>query len=242
VQQARVPLAGQGVTPSNLEILAYEDTPLGPLCLRRREPLSMPGTVLTEVTLNHAFLMSSYHTASERALARLGLGMHPGSELRVLVGGLGLGYTAEEALASPRVARVEVVEYLPQVIGWLEEGLIPLSAELAADPRFSTVPGDVYARLAGEPGEAFDLVLIDVDHAPDDPLSDANVPFYTEAGLARAKRHLAPGGVLGVWSSAESPEFARALRAAFGEVRVEPVTFHNELVDLETTDWLFFAR
>lgn len=242
MQQARVPLAGEGMSGSNLEILAYEDTPLGPLCLRRREPLSMPGTVLTEVTLNHAFLMSSHNTASERALARLALEMHPGTGLRVLVGGLGLGYTAHEALASPRVAAVEVVEYLPPVIGWLEAGLIPLAAELRADPRLTLEAGDVYGRLAGEPEGAFDLVLIDVDHAPDDPLSAANQPFYTAEGLARARRHLAPGGVLGVWSSAESPPFARALRSAFSEVRVEPVAFFNEMVDEETTDWLFFAR
>ena len=230
------------MSPSNLEILAYEDTPLGPLCLRRREPLSLPGTVLTEVTLNHAFLMSSYYTDSERALARIGLQMHPGDDLRVLVGGLGLGYTAREALACPRVARVEVVEFLPQVIDWLERDLIPLGAELRADPRFSTVPGDVYARLAAAPGDRFDLVLIDVDHAPDDPLSGANVPFYTDAGLAAARRHLAPGGILGVWSSAESPPFADALRRVFGEVRVERVAYFNELVDEEGEDWLFFAR
>lgn len=98
------------MTPSNLEILAYEDTPLGPLCLRRRELLSSPGTVVTEVTLNHAFLMSSYNTASERALATCAIEMHSDAELKVLIGGLDLGYTAHAALASTRVARVEVVE------------------------------------------------------------------------------------------------------------------------------------
>jgi spermidine synthase len=230
------------MTPSNLEILAYEDTPLGPLCLRRREPLSMPGTVVTEVTLNHAFLMSSYNTVSERALADIAIEMHSGSDLRVLVGGLGLGYTADAALASSRVSHVEVVEFLPQVIEWLEQGLVPLSATLNGDDRFSVVRGDVYARLAGEPGERFDVILIDVDHAPDDQLSGTNDLFYTKEGLERARRHLAPGGVLGVWSYAESSPFAGAMREVFEEVRVEPVPFFNEMVDEETTDWLFFAR
>ena len=115
---------------SNIEILAYEDTPLGVLCLRRREFLSRPGTWVTEVTLNHEFLMSSYHTASERQLAAQALDMQRGHSLRVLVGGLGLGYTAREVLASRRVASVEVVEFLPQVIDWLERGLFPLAAEL----------------------------------------------------------------------------------------------------------------
>ena len=230
------------MSPSNLEILAYEDSPLGPLCLRRRELLSAPGTVVTEVTLNHAFLMSSYNTASERALASVALEMHPGTGLRVLVGGLGLGYTAHAALASPRVAAVQVVEFLPQVIDWMEQELFPLSAALKADPRFTTAAGDVYARLAAAPAERFDLILIDVDHAPDDPLSGANASFYPEEGLRRASRHLARGGILGVWSSAESPPFAGVLREVFAEVRVEPVTFFNDLVEEETTDWLFFAR
>jgi spermidine synthase len=230
------------MTPSNLEILAYEDTPLGPLCLRRRELLSAPGIVVTEVTLNHAFLMSSYNTASERALSTLALEMHAGSELRVLVGGLGLGYTAHAALTSPRVAHVEVVEFLPQVIDWLERDLVPLSAELKAETRLAVTQGDVYARLAEAPTERFDLILIDVDHAPDESLSGANTAFYMREGLERTRPHLAPGGILGVWSYAENSAFARALREVFEEVRVEPVTFFNELVDEETTDWLFFAR
>jgi spermidine synthase len=230
------------MSPSNLEILAYEDSPLGPLCLRRREVLSMPGTVVTEVTLNHAFLMSSYNTLSERALADVAVAMHPGAALRVLVGGLGLGYTAHAALASPRVAAVEVVEFLPQVIQWLRQGLVPLASALNADPRFTTVAGDVYARLAAAPAGGFDLILIDVDHAPDDQLSRTNDFFYTREGLQRASLHLAPGGILAVWSYAESSPFARALREAFREVRIEPVTFFNELIDEETTDWLFFAR
>ncbi|MDQ3604641.1 MAG: spermidine synthase [Gemmatimonadota bacterium] len=230
------------MTPSNLEILAYEDSPLGPLCLRRRELLSAPGTVVTEVTLNHAFLMSSYNTASERALARIALEMHAGTELRVLVGGLGLGYTAHAALASARVANVEVVEFLPQVIEWLEHDLVPLSPVLKADERLTTVRGDIYARLAAAPGEKFDLILIDVDHAPDDQLSRTSDFFYTKEGLVLASRHLAADGILGVWSYAESSPFARALREVFREVRIEPVTFFNELIDEETTDWLFFAR
>ncbi|HEX6369250.1 MAG TPA: hypothetical protein VF006_09975 [Longimicrobium sp.] len=230
------------MSPSNLEILAYEDSPLGPLCLRRRELLSAPGTVVTEVTLNHAFLMSSYNTASERALASVALEMHAGADLRVLVGGLGLGYTAHAALASARVATVQAVEFLPQVIGWLEQDLIPLAPALKADRRFSTRAGDVYARLAAAPGERFDLILIDVDHAPDDQLSGTNDSFYSVQGLERASRHLAPGGILGVWSYAESSPFTLALREVFDDVRIQPVTFFNALIDEETTDWLFFAR
>ncbi|MBA3312741.1 MAG: spermidine synthase [Planctomycetota bacterium] len=228
--------------PPRFEILSYEPTPLGDLCLRRRELLSKPGTVVTEVTLNHEFLMSSYLTASERALARIAVEMHPGNDLSVLIGGLGLGYTAHQALASDRVRQVMVVEYLPQVIDWLDRGLIPLADELTADPRLAVAEGDVYEFLSKPPEKAYDLILIDVDHSPDDRLADTEPQFYSPPGLHDAKRHLAPGGVLAVWSYAESSPFADTLRSVFGEVRVEPVTVENDLIGEEQTDWLFFAR
>lgn len=224
------------------EILAYEPTELGMLCLRRRELLCEPGTIITEVTLNHEFLMSSYLTASEKALSEVALTMHTGSELRVLVGGLGLGYTARAALESSRVASCEVVEFLPQVISWLSEGIVPLSEELNAEDRLTVAQGDVYRRLLDVPVDSHDLILIDVDHSPDENLSSANGQFYTADGLQRAKQHLAENGVLGVWSYAESSPFADALHQVFREVRIEPVTVFNNLVNEEQTDWLFFAR
>ena len=104
---------------SNLQILGYEDTPLGPLCLRRRELLSQPGVMVTEVTLNHEFLMSSYNTDSERIISNRSVEIHGGESLSALVGGLGLGYTARELTNDPHVAKVEVVEYLPEVVQWL---------------------------------------------------------------------------------------------------------------------------
>ncbi len=237
------------MSKSNIEILAYEQSPLGLLCLRRRELLSQPGTIVTEVTLNHEFLMSSLYTDSERALARTALQMHSGDGLRVLVGGLGLGYTAREALLSQRVTRVEVVELLPQVIDWLARGLVPLSSELqhAMDSeigkgqRLVVTQGDVYRRLAGKPDELFDLILIDVDHSPEERLDEGSISFYTTPGLQAARRHLAADGVFAVWSYAESSPFADALREVFEQVRVEPITYDNRLIDQQQTDWLFFA-
>ncbi len=110
--------------------------------------------------------------------------------------------------------------------------------------------GDVFQRLALPPdpaGPPFDLILIDVDHSPAEHLGEhlgdaRNGGFYTTEGLRAARRHLAPGGVFGVWSYAESSPFAGALREVFREVRIEPVTFVNDLIDEETTNWLFFAR
>jgi len=226
----------------NLEILAYESTPLGPLCLRRRELLSQPGVVVTEVTLNHEFLMSSLYTDSEQTLASTAIQMHPADGLRVMVGGLGLGYTAHQALKSNRVAEVAVVELLPQVIEWQHAGLTPLATELNGDVRLALHQGDAYAQLEGPPGELFDVILVDVDHSPDERLSDAESTFYTVEGLTAARRHLAADGVLAVWSYAESSPFADALRQVFGSVRIEPVTYDNLLVNQACTDWLFFAH
>jgi spermidine synthase len=243
--------------PARFEILDYADTPLGPLCLRRRALLTRPDTVVTEITLNHEFLMSSHHTLSERALAEGAIRLHRGRDLRVLIGGLGLGYTANAALASSRVARVEVVEQLQPVISWLERGLFPLAHALAGDPRFAVQEGDIFALLCGRGaghGEAsiatpaaigsaaYDVIVVDVDHNPEELLHADNAMFYTVDGLERVREHLAPGGVLGTWSSAPSDAFAAALGRVFSETWNETVTWRNELIDEEQTDHLFFAR
>jgi spermidine synthase len=230
------------VNDSDLEILAAEATPIGMICLRQREIASAPGTFATEITLDHQFLMSSENTDSERALTTRALEMHPGDGLRVLVGGLGLGYTAHEALRSWRVAHVEVVEFLSPVIDWMQRGLVPLAAELNADPRLGLRAGDVYGLLARPPEQLWDLILVDVDHSPDERLGPASDSFYGREGLVAARWHLAPGGVLAVWSYADSSPFEVALRDVFAEVRVEAVDFENVVVGDGETNWIFLAR
>ena len=135
-----------------------------------------------------------------------------------------------------------MIEFLPQVIGWFESGLIPLGHEIRADPRFSLREGDVYAHLARAPIDRYDLILIDVDHAPEEHLGEANSAFYTEAALRKASAHLAPDGILGVWSYAESRNFAQLLSRVFGDVRVERVTFWNSVIEQEEWNWLLLVR
>ncbi len=231
-----------------IEFLDYQTTPLGILCLRRREISSHPGTIITEVTLNHEFLMSSFLTESERALANRGMDRigdfweRPPGDIRVLVGGLGLGYTAAEALKSERVGFVEVVEFLPEVIGWTRNGLIPLSAVLNQDSRLKISGGDIYSRLNGPAAETFDLVIIDVDHSPEDVLGEQSNEFYSRAGMQAAGEHLAPGGVLGIWSYAEDSPLLAVMQDVFDDVAVEQVTAWNGLIHENNTDWLFFGR
>ena len=209
--------------------------------------------MVTEVTLNHEFLMSSYLTKSETELARIGLAMVSENQadsmsdesppaIRVLVGGLGLGYTAHAALSNPNVAHVEVVEYLPEVIDWMKQGLVPLSDEMNSESRLLISNEDVYARLTGNAASQFDLIAIDVDHSPEDVLGEQSSGFYSVPGLEATAKHLAPGGVLGVWSYAESSPLLEKMKQVFVDVRVEPVTVMNDLIHEEQTDWLFFGR
>lgn len=231
---------------SKLEILAYENSSLGTLCLRRRELLKQPGSFVTEVTLNHEFLMSSLYTDSERELARIAIEMHGATELNVLIGGLGLGYTAAAALASNAVGHVEVAELIPEVIAWMQQGLVPLSERLNSDDRLQLTCCDVYRRLCGPPESKFDVIMIDVDHSPDERLDehsdDFSQLFYTQRGLRLARQHLHPGGVLAVWSCAQSSSLGEAMRDVFDEMTVQDVSYQNDLIDQQCTDWLYFAR
>ncbi len=231
------------MTTPRIEILAYEETPLGALCLRRRSTLSEPPRVVTEITLNHEFLMSSLHTDSERTLAEMSLAQLPGQRLSVLIGGLGLGYTACAALASERVAEVEVVEYLPQVIRWFADGLIPTARELSGDPRLRISQGDIYVRLLGRPSKSqFDAVLIDVDHSPEDQLASNHAVFYTNQGIGLAVKHLRPGGVLALWSYAQHSPLLDAMREYLIDVEAHGVSYYNQHVHEEFTDWLYVGK
>ncbi|MGJ3263081.1 MAG: spermidine synthase [Salinarimonas sp.] len=220
------------------EELDWSPTPIGPVSLRRRRDLHT-GADVFEVKLGDEFLMSSLFTASEVALARLGLAAVEGERLDVVVGGLGLGHTAAAALDDPRVASLTIVEFLEPVIDWHARGLVPLGPRLAGDPRCRIVQGDFFAMAAGsgfdprEPDRRFDAILLDIDHTPDDLLDDARSrDFYTHEGLGRVRTRLVPGGVFGLWSNLGPDEAFRArLGAVFEEARAEPVRFHNPLQD-----------
>ena len=153
------------------EELAYRRTPLGELILRRRTEPAL-GVEVFEVKLGDAFLMSSLFTAGEIALANLGLAGLGSGPLDVVVGGLGLGYTARAVLGHPAVRSLLVVEALRDVIDWHRRGLVPLGAGLSADRRCEFLNGDFFA-LVDSPGidsrdlgRRFHAILVDIDHSP----------------------------------------------------------------------------
>jgi spermidine synthase len=231
------------------EELDYRETPIGALSLRRRRELTL-GVDVFEIKLGDEFLMSSLFTASEIALARLGLAGLSGGNLDVVVGGLGLGYTAQAVLEHTAVSSLIVVDALEAVIDWHRQGLVPLGAALISDKRCRFVHGDFFALAASSegfdtltPGRQFEAVLVDIDHSPDALLDEGNATFYGEAGLALLATHLRPGGVFGLWSN-EHPDdgFTARLAAVFANARAEAVTFHNPLQDKPFTQTVYLAN
>ncbi|GAB3181740.1 hypothetical protein GCM10027060_13260 [Nesterenkonia halophila] len=229
--------------------LAWHETPMGELSLRRRLEPSLKVDV-HEVKLGDEYLMSSLFTVAEVELARLGLAAHDGDGLDVVVGGLGLGYTARTALEDSRVQRLAVVEAFAEVIEWHERELLPDVAGLAADPRTSLVQGDFFAMVRAEAGfgdgapeRGVDAILLDIDHSPQHVLDPSHASFYSAAGLARMTRLLAPGGVFALWSD-DPPEedFVSVLGQTFETVRAHVVTFDNPLTGGESSNTVYVAR
>jgi spermidine synthase len=231
------------------EELDSAETPMGTISLRRRLEPSRQVDVY-EVKLGDEFLMSSLFTAAEIALAHLGLAATDGDDLDVVVGGLGLGYTAKAALDDTRVRSLTVVEALPQVVAWHEADLLPDVAGLDADPRTEIVLGDFFALAAGDtgfdpaaPGRRFDAILLDVDHTPRHVLHPSHAPFYTADGLRHLTRYLRPGGVFALWSD-DPPDaaFITVLEEVFERVDSHVVEFANFLTGGTSSNTVYVAR
>jgi spermidine synthase len=218
----------------NFEELDFRPTTLGVLSLRRRRSLTSGGDIY-EIKLGDAFLMSSQFIVAEIALARLGLAALERTGLDVVVGGLGLGYTAFAVLENPNVQSLLVIDALAEVIEWHEQGLLPLGKPLTGDPRCRLVHGDFFAishSAAGfdsdRPRRRFDAVLVDIDHSPRNLLHPRHAALYQPEGLARLAAHLHPGGVFALWSNdPPDPAFERVLADTFATSAAHVVTFDN---------------
>lgn len=238
------------------EELDFRPTPLGDLILRRRLMPSLDNLEVYEVILGDAYLMSSLFTEVEQALSRLGLaaakeGLGDGDKLEVVVGGLGLGYTARAALEEPRVESLLVVDYLEPVIEWHEKGMVPLGPVLTGDPRCRLVHGDFFelalSETAGfDPLEAdrrFHAVLLDIDHSPANLLHQRHAGFYDAAGLRKLADKIHSGGVFALWSD-DPPEssFMEALNSVFTRCESFVVPFENPHLDQMSESTVYVAR
>lgn len=238
------------------EELDFQPTALGDLSLRRRTILSLENREVFEIILGEAFLMSSLFTVVEEELARLGLeavaSARSGQEMDVVVGGLGLGYTAAAALENKAVRSLLVVDYLEPVIEWHRRELVPLGKTLNADDRCRYVHGDFFKlALGADEGRRFDpedcarrfhAVLLDIDHSPDNLLHDRHGDFYRAEGLRKLSEQIHPGGVFALWSDdPPEPGFMTALEDVFDHCESHVVEFFNPLQDKTSASTVYVA-
>ena len=226
------------------EELDFQQTPMGELFLRRRVEPTL-GVDVYEVKLGDEYLMSSLFTEAEEQLAHLGLAATSGENLSVLVGGLGLGYTAIAALEHPSVGSLVVVDALPAVIEWHERGLLPVSARLTGDPRTTLLLDDFFdlmRRDLADTAPRYDAILLDVDHSPRHSLAAGHADLYTPDGLRRLARHLREGGVFALWSDdPPDDDFMADLGAVFGTTAAHVVEFANPLTGGSSTNTVYVA-
>ena len=233
---------------ASFEEIDRRQTPMGELTVRRRVEPTLQIDVY-EVKLGDEFLMSSLFTVAEIALATLGLADLTSADLDVVVGGLGLGYTARAVLENSDVRSLHVVDALGAVIEWHEQGLLPLAAALTSDPRCHLLHGDFFALIAAGagfgPGVAnrVDAVLVDIDHSPTHLLHPSHASFYTAAGLTQLADRLHPGGVFGLWSDGGADsEFLTVVNEVFATCTAHTVTFPNFYTGEASSSTVYVAR
>ncbi len=237
--------------------LDFRSTPLGGLSLRRRRVRALDDVEVFEVKLGEDFLMSSLFHEVEVALADLGLAALaplPGANAtgcyEVVVGGLGLGYTAVAALKHASVRELIVVDALEAVIEWHQRGLVPLGPILTGDSRCRFVHGDFFALAAssagfdpGTPGRRFHAILLDIDHSPRNLLHPQNGDFYSPQGLRAMAAHLSENGVFALWSDdPPDDDFIATLRAVFTTAEARIVKFANPLLERESASTIYLAH
>lgn len=232
---------------SRFEELDHQTTPMGQISLRRRQDPTL-NVEIFEAKLDDEFLMSSLFTVAEIALADLGLATVAGTELDVVVGGLGLGYTAQAALADDRVRSLHVVEALDPVISWHRQGSLPVAAGLTGDARCHLLHGDFFDLVRGGSGfgasvpDRVHAILLDIDHSPEWVLHPSHADFYTPDGLRRLGDLLWPGGVFALWSDAP-PEagFLATLGAVFAHTEATVVAFDNPYTGDQSSNTVYTA-
>ena len=230
-----------------IQELAYQKTPLGDLTLRRRTETLLQNQEVFEVKLGDEYLMSSLFTESERQLATLGLATLEG-DLDVVIGGLGLGYTAAEALKNKSVSSLLVIDLFQPVIDWHQAGIVPNGAALTNDPRCELRQGDFFALArtgfdTHKPNRKFDAILLDIDHSPEHYLDLENKSLYTAKGLASIQNQLKPTATFALWSNDPASEaFTAHLRAVFGSATAHNVEFPNPYTNSISVNSIYVAK
>jgi len=220
--------------------VARSDSERGELVLRERRPgPDDGGPSVLELRANGTFVMDTAEHASERALADAALDL-VAEPRRVLVGGLGLGFTLHRVLGDRRVEHVDVVEIEPALVEWMRDGTIPHGRQLLADSRARVVVADIAQAIGEARSTTYDVVLLDVDNGPGQLVHESNAPIYQEPFLRTVRDHLSPGGALVVWSAGRAPSLAETLRGVFDDVDEQGHAVR--LQDRDEHYWLYAAR
>ncbi len=232
---------------ARFEEIDRRETRMGLITVRRRFEPTLEIDVY-EVKLDDEFLMSSLFTVAETQLAELVLAAVDGEQLDVVVGGLGLGYTARAALADRRVRSLDVVDAIEAVIEWHMADLLPDASVLTADERCHLVHGDFFAmmssgeRIRANSPERVHAILVDIDHTPRHVLHPSHAAFYEPAGLRRLAERLHPGGVFGLWSDgATDPEFLARAESVFASCVANTVSFPNFYMGEDSASTVYVA-
>jgi spermidine synthase len=196
-------------------VLERAVTPRGELALRQ-------SGADFEIISNGVFLMDTRDGRSERLMVTAALACCPATRPAVLICGLGVGFALAETVTHARVARVDVVEISPEIIGWHATHLHHVAAPAWDDGRVNVINADVVTWLA-RPRGPYDVICVDVDNGPEWTVWDANQALYGDGGLCRVRDSLSPGGVMSVWSAAEAPAFEERLRRHFTDVQAHRV-------------------
>jgi len=236
------------------EEIDCQPSSIGDISLRRRSEPRLNNKIIFEVKLGDEFLMSSLFVEAEEQLATLGLAALKRNghqqDLDIIVGGLGLGYTAAAALKDPALKLMQVIDIMQPVISWHQRGLLPIGDQLATHPKSELVHGDFF-KIAGASDCGFDRqqpdkkvhgVLLDIDHSPSHWLNDANQSFYSEESLQKVASKIYPGGIFALWSN-ELPDaqFSDLLSRVFVQCEAHIVSFPNPYTGDESTNSVYVA-
>jgi spermidine synthase len=197
------------------------------------------GPRILELRVNGAFVMDTLETSTERALAAAALAQVEAPRA-VLVGGLGLGFTAHEVLSDRRVERLVVVEIEEDLVRWMRDGTVPHGPVYLADERLTVVVADIRQGVAEAAPESFDLVLLDVDNGPGFLVYEQNADVYHQQFLREVHRLLRPGGAVAIWSASEASDLQDAMARIFGHAA--PVPLDVRLQGRDEQYWLYLAH
>ena len=201
------------------------------------------GTVLSLYRHDGAFLiradgielMSTRRHLSEDRLAELACApIRDRASARVLIGGLGLGFTLRAALQVLRDdAEIVVAELVPEVVAWNADPALGISVDTMRDPRVIVAQEDVN-KVLRENSAGFDAIMLDTDNGPDGMLMSENASLYSRFGISTTLAALRPGGLVVYWSVGNDPKFERSLRGAGLEVTTERVRAHDTAGPMHT--------